>query len=393
MISRRRFISGLAVGSAAAALPGALSVGCKKKGGGEASEREGASELVIGSILGLSGEDASLGKETREGMDIALQEINDAGGFKGKKIKLLYEDTKLDANLANEKIQKLIDRDRVICVIGDAASGPTLGARGYAEKAKVPLISGSATAVGVTKGAKYVFRVCFTDDTQGQACAKFARDTLKADTAAIIYATGNKYSEGLQVIFQQEFEKRGGKVVAKETYQMGETNILTFMNKIKEANPAILFAPVYPSDLTKIGPTKQQIGLQAKLLGTDGWDGPATQSKGVIETLEGSYFTDLFAADGPLGKSEFIGKYAKLYGKPPSSLSAGGYDALKLVIDALGRASALTSEALRTALEQTKGFQGVTGTITMDEGHNAQKPVPVMKIVNGEFKYDSQIEV
>ena len=125
----------------------------------------------------------------------------------------------------------------------------------------------------------------------------------------------------------------------------------------------------------------------------DGWDGPATQSKGVIETLEGSYFTDLFAADGPLGKSEFVGKYAKIYGKPPSSLSAGGYDALKLVIDALGRASALTSEALRVALEQTKGFQGVTGTINIDEGHNAQKPVPVMKIVNGEFKYDSQIDV
>ncbi len=381
MISRRRFISQAALGSAVAAFP--LLPGCKKKSG----------ELVIGSILGLSGEDASLGTETREGMDIALEEINAAGGFKGQKVKVLYEDTQLDSNKANEKIQKLIDRDKVICVIGDAASGPTLGARGYAEKAKVPLISGSATNVEVTRNAKYVFRVCFTDDVQGMAAAKFARETLKAEKAAIIYPTGNKYSEGLQAIFQAEFEKKGGKIVAKETYQQGETNILTFLTKIKDAGPELLFAPVYPSDLTKIGPTKQQIGLEVKLLGTDGWDGPATQSKGVIETLEGSYFTDLFAADGPAGQHAFIGKYKDRYKRPPSSLAAGGYDALMLVINALGRAKEVTSEALRDALEQTKGFSGVTGTINIDAGHNAQKPVPVMKIAGGLFKFDSQISV
>ena len=366
---------------------------CKRRGGGEAEERANAPDLLIGSILGLSGEDASLGKETREGMDIALEEINAAGGFKNKTVKVLYEDTRLDPNLANEKIQKLIDRDRVICVIGDAASGPTLGARGYAEKAKVPLISGSATNVEVTKNAKYVFRVCFTDAAQGYAAAKFARDTLKVDKAAIIYPTGNKYSEGLQQIFADDFTKRGGQIVAKETYQMGETNILTFLQKIKDAGPQILFAPVYPSDLTKIGPTKAQIGLQAQLLGTDGWDGPATQSPGVIETLEGSYFTDLFASDGPTGRPDFIEKYKAKNGKPPSALSAGGYDALKLVIEALGRAKDLTSESLRLALEQTKDFKGVTGTITIDEGHNAKKPVPVLKIVQGTFKYDTSIEV
>jgi branched-chain amino acid transport system substrate-binding protein len=154
-----------------------------------------------------------------------------------------------------------------------------------------------------------------------------------------------------------------------------------------------LFAPVYPSDLTKIGPTKAQIGLQAQLLGTDGWDGPATQSPGVIETLEGSYFTDLFASDGPTGRPDFIEKYKAKNGKPPSALSAGGYDALKLVIDAIGRAKDLTSESLRLALEQTKDFKGVTGSITIDEGHNAKKPVPVLKIAQGKFTYDSSIDV
>src|SRR5690242_12290219 len=123
MHSRRRFLRNLGVAAGSLAIAPA----CKRRGGGEAEERANAPDLLIGSILGLSGEDASLGKETREGMDIALEEITAAGGFKGKTVKVLYEDTRLDPNLANEKIQKLIDRDRVICVIGDAASGPTLG--------------------------------------------------------------------------------------------------------------------------------------------------------------------------------------------------------------------------------------------------------------------------
>jgi branched-chain amino acid transport system substrate-binding protein len=382
MITRRRFLEGAALGSAVLAVPGFGLVGCRRSG-----------EIQIGCILGLSGEDSSLGKETKEGMEIALEEINAGGGFNGRKLKVLYEDTRLDANLANEKIQKLIDRDRVLCVIGDAASGPTLGARGYAEKAKVPLISGSATNVEVTRNARYVFRVCFTDATQGAAAAKFARDTIKADRAAIIFATGNKYSEGLQAIFQTEFEKRGGKVVAKETYQLGETNIVTFLTKIKDADPQIVFAPVYPSDLTKIGPTKLQIQLKAPLMGTDGWDGPATRAKGVVESLEGSYFTDLFAAEGPGTNKAFVDKVKQRYGGQPSSLTAGGYDALSLAFDAMKRAKELTPEALRDALEQTKDYKGVGGNITIDEGHNAKKPVTVMKITGGDFKYDSQIEL
>ena len=379
MISRRSFVGRAAMGGVVLAVPNI--VGCRKSG-----------DIVVGAILGLSGEDSSLGQETKEGMIIALDEINGAGGFKGRKLKVLYEDTQLKPDLANEKIQKLIDRERVLFVIGDAGSGPTLGAVGYAERAKVPLISGSATNVEVTRGKKYVFRVCFTDDKQGFAGAKFAREVLKAERAAVIYATGNKYSEGLQEIFSQEFTKGGGKIVAKETYQLGETNIVTFLTKIKDADPQIVFAPVYPSDLTKIGPTKIQVGLKAPLLGTDGWDGPATKAKGVIEALEGSYFTDLFAADGPDTNKDFVAKYKAAYkGATPSSLAAGGYDALMLVFDAMGRAKELTSESLRDAIEQTKDFKGVSGKITIDAGHNAQKPVIVMKITGGDFKYDSQI--
>ena len=381
MISRRTFLGHTALGSAAAIA--ATTLGCKKKDAGE---------IVIGSILGLSGEDSSLGKETQEGMDLALEEINAAGGFNGRKTRIFYEDTKLDANLASEKIQKLIDRDKVLCVIGDAASGPTLAAGNYAERAKVPLISGSATNVEVTRDRRYVFRVCFTDATQGSAAAKFAREELKAERGAILYVTGNKYSEGLQAIFAAEFEKRGGKIVSKQTYQLGETNILTFLSKIKDADPQVIFAPVYPSDLAKIGPTKQKVGIAAPLLGTDGWDGPETRAKGVIETLEGSYFTNLYSADGPIeGAKPFVDKFKARHKEPPSSLSAGGYDALMLVMDALKRAKAPTSEALRDALEQTRGFKGVTGTFDIDAGHNAQKPVTVMKIAAGDFKYVSQV--
>lgn len=384
MISRRRFLGGVAVGSAFASAP--WLVGCKKGSSGD---------LVLGAILGLSGQDSSLGVETKEGIDMALEEINAAGGYKGRKVRVLFEDTRLDPNLASEKIQKLIDRDRVLAVMGDAGSTPTLSAAAYAEKAKVPLVSPSATNVEVTRNKKYVFRICFTDDKQGSAAAKFAREGLKVDKAAVLYVTGNKYSEGLQAIFTRDFEKLGGKIVAKETFQAEETNVLTFLSKIKDAGPQVIFAPVYPSDVAKIGPTKQKVGLEnVPLLGTDGWDGPATRAKGVIESIDGCYFTDLFAAEGPNPDAKpFIEKYQKLHGKLPSSLAAGGYDVLKMMIDAIGRAKAETPEAIRDAIEATKGFHGVTGTFDIDADHNAQKPVTVMKITGGDFKYHTQITV
>jgi branched-chain amino acid transport system substrate-binding protein len=384
MISRRRFMGGVAASSAIVGAPWVI--GCKKSGSGE---------IVLGAILGLSGQDSSLGVETKEGIEMALEELNSAGGYKGRKIKVLYEDTRLDPNLASEKIQKLIDRDRVLCVIGDAASTPTLSAAAYAEKAKVPLISPSATNVEVTRNKKYVFRICFTDDKQGSAAAKFAREELKAEKAAVLYVTGNKYSEGLQVIFTRDFEKLGGKIVAKETFQAEETNVLTFLTKIKDAAPQIIFAPVYPSDVAKIGPTKVKLGMDnIPLLGTDGWDGPATRAKGVIESIENCYFTDLFAAEGPNPRAKpFVDKYKGAHNKLPSSLVAGGYDVLKMVVDAIGRAKAENPDAIRDAIEATKGFQGVTGTFDIDAEHNAQKPVTVMKITGGDFKYHAQISV
>ena len=385
MISRRRFLGGVAASSAVLGAP--YVIGCKKSGSGE---------IVLGAILGLSGQDSSLGVETKEGIEMALDELNAAGGFKGRKVKVLFEDTRLDPTLASEKIQKLIDRDRVLCVMGDAGSTPTLSAAAYAEKAKVPLISPSATNVEVTRNKKYVFRICFTDEKQGTAAAKFAREELKAERAAVIYITGNKYSEGLQAIFARDFEKSGGKIVAKETFQAEETNVLTFLTKIKDAGPQIIFAPVYPSEVAKIGPTKLKVGGMEgiPLLGTDGWDGPVTRAKGVIESIEGCYFTDLFAAEGPNPRAKpFVDKYKSLHNKNPSALVAGGYDVLKMVIDAIGRAKAETPDAIRDAIEATKGFSGVTGTFDIDPEHNAQKPVTVMKISGGDVKYHTQISV
>lgn len=398
MTSRRRFMSGVMGGSASLLLPGFL--GCRGTGavsGAPRTEPVNAEpkEIVIGAILGLSGDDSILGTETKSGMDIALADVNGGTGYTGPKIRLIYEDTQLDPAQAQQKVRKLIEDDKVVCVIGDAASRPTIAAAEYAEGRGVPLVSPGATSVELTRNRKYVFRVCFSDDKQAIAAAKFARLRLQATRAAILYVTGNRYSELLQSVFAGAFEKMGGQIVAKEAYAYGEPDVSPFLKRIKDAKPQVIFAPVYPSDVAKLGPTKRDLGIDVPLLGTDGWEGPAIFAKGVLETIEGCYFTTLYAPDGVTeGAKAFVERVKQMTGgRPPSEFSACGYDAVRLVVDAISRTKPVSRAGVRDALERTKGFKGASGTFDIDEAHDARKPIPIMTISSGALRYHAMIEM
>ena len=378
MLSRRAFT--LAAASLALSTTGVT--GCDKK----------SDDIPIGAYLSLSGSDSTFGTDTRDGIELALTETNAAGGVRGKKVKVTYEDDKSTPQEASNKVRQLIDRDGVLAVLGEVASSRSMAGGLIANSKKVPMVTPSSTAVEVTQGREYVFRVCFTDDQQGNAAARFVWDTLKKKNVAVFYAAQDNYSSGLAKAFKESFQKLGGTIAIDTGYQKGETNFTTYLSKIKEAKPDLIYVPNYYNDMVQIARQAKQLDLPGSMfMGGDGWDS-ADLIEGAGAELEGAYLTDHYAPDSPrAGAAAFATAFKGKYGRDPSSLTAQAYDAAKLLFDAIGRATELTPEAIKNALAATKDFQGATGNLTIDKNHNANKPIVVVQVKGKKFTYTTQL--
>ncbi len=380
MLTRRLFTLGLSTLLVSAA---ALGVGgCGKK----------SDEITVGAFLSLSGSDSTFGTDTRDGIELAVEEVNAAGGVKGKKVKVLYEDDKSTTQEASQKVRQLIDRDKVLAILGEVASSRSLAGGLIANTSHVPMVTPSSTAVEVTQGREWVFRTCFTDEQQGQVAARFVKNEMKKTKAGVFYAAQDTYSSGLARSFRDEFKKLGGTIVIDKGYQKGETNYTTYLNELKAASPEVVFVPNYYNEMVQIARQAKQVGMPGSMfVGGDGWDS-ANLIEGAGEELEGAYFTNHYAPDVPWPNSKkFLAAFQAKYKHEPSSLSAQGYDATRLLFDAIGRASELTHEGVRKALTETKDFQGATGTMTMDKDRNANKPIVVVQIKNKKFTYATQV--
>ena len=382
-----------------AAVLGAL--GCDNKGSGASSgispdpAKPAAAHLTewkVGAYLSLSGEDADFGVFTKDGIELAVDEVNKAGGVKGKPIKVLYEDDKSNGLEANNKVLQLIDRDKVVALLGEVTSARSKAGGIVANKKKIPMITPSATNPDVTKVGPFVFRVCFTDDKQGQAGADFIVDKLGKKRIGLLYATDDLYSSGLAEEVRKELKKRGSSFVAEKGFLKKETNFTTYLNELKDSKPDIIYAPIFYNQMALIARQGKALGLKGDMFaGGDGWDGPELLNDAGDE-LEGALFTNFYAPDVPWASAkEFRVNYNARFKHDPSSLAAMGYDAAKLLADAIGRAKEETPDAIRQAIQDTKDFQGATGAITIDAERNADKPVIVVQIKGKKFTYFSTV--
>jgi branched-chain amino acid transport system substrate-binding protein len=355
---------------AAALALGATGLGCGNKGdGGGKGDGSGpgkapavATEWKVGAFLSLSGEETAFGVDTKEGIELAVDEINKAGGVKGKPIKVLYEDDKSKPDEATNKVLQLIDRDGVIAILGEVASSRSRAGGIVANKKKIPMITPSSTHPDVTKDRPYVFRVCFTDDVQGKMGAQFIVNTLGKKKVALFFASDDLYSSGLAKEFRDEVKKLGGEIVIEKSFLKKETNFTTYINEIKSANPEMIYAPIYYSSMTPIARQAKAAGVAGSMfVGSDGWDANELL-RDAGEELEGAYFTNHYAPDVPWPNSQaFVAKYRERYNRIPSSLGAQGYDAARLLADAMKRAKTDTPDGIRDAIQDTKDFQGATG--------------------------------
>lgn len=341
--------------------------------------------ILIGEYDAFHGRTADFGKTTHEGIVLAVDEINGKGLLLGKRVVLKSEDDRGEASEARTAVQKLIDRDGVVAVLGEVASSNTLTAAPVAQSSKIPLITPSSTNPDVTKIGNYIFRVCFTDDFQGAVCATFARDSLKAARSAIFRDVTSDYSKGFARAFESTFQKKGGGIVARSTYTQGDKDFKSQLTAIRSANPDIIFVPGYYGEVSLIAVQARDLGIRVPLLGGDGWDSTSlVPAAGTA--LEGCYFSTHFSSlDTKPEVARFVKAFRKRYGHDPNALAALGYDAAWILAEAIRRAGSTQGDAIRRQLAATKDFPGVTGRITIDSQRNASKPAVILQIRGTSF--------
>lgn len=369
---------------AACLLVSGLSACGVKSGAGSAN----SNEIKIGINYELSGNVASYGQSSVDGIMMAIDEINAAGGVDGKTIVPVKYDNKSEPQEAITLANKLISQDKVLAILGPATSGSFKSEISVAEKKKIPVISGSATADDVTvdkSGKKaYAFRICYTDSFQGTAMANFAAQNLNAKKAVIVKDSSSDYAKGLAENFIKTFTAAGGTIVGEEAYIAKDKDFNAILTKIKGLDFDVIYLPGYYEEAGLIIKQARALGIDKPILGADGFDSPDLAKLAGNTALTKVYFTNHYSSlDKDPTVTKFIDDFKKKYSRDPDAFNALGYDLAKFLVDGIKRSQSLDSAALKDALEGTKDFTGVTGSFSIDENHNPVKAIVVIGLENG----------
>ena len=372
-----------------------FTLGCppKNEAGGGASNGGNGGEILVGEYGSLTGPQATFGQSNHNGVMMAADEINAAGGVNGRKIKVLTEDDQSKTEEAANAVTKLISQNSVTAIIGEVASSCSIAAAPICQSNKVPMLTPSSTNDDVTKKGDYIFRTCFTDSYQGENIAKYVAQQLGLKRAAILTDVKNDYSTGLTRVITQTFTSLGGQIVGQQSYANGDSDFRSQLTALKATNPQVIFVPGYYTDIGQIAQQGRDLGITAPFAGGDGWESPKLIEIGG-KALEGSFYTNhyFYADPNPIVRN-FVQKYKDRYGATPDAMAALGYDGMKVMADAMKRAKKIDGPSIRDALAQTKGYQGVTGTITMGPDRNAVgKRIVIEEIKNGQLTLKATVD-
>lgn len=359
-----------------------LSIQCTKKA---------TNEILIGQFGSLTGSEATFGTSTDRGVRLAFDEVNAAGGIHGKQIKLITLDDQGKAEEAAQAVTRLITQDKVVAVLGEVASTRTLAAAPIAQQYKVPLLSPSSTNPKVTEIGDQIFRVCFIDPFQGTAMAKFAMENLKVKKLAILRDVKSDYSMGLADFFAAKVKEMGGEIVSDVSYSSGDTNFKAQLTKIRGVQPEAIFIPGYYTEVGLIAKQAKELALNVPLMGGDGWDSAKLSEIGG-EAINGNYFSNHYTTESKeTHVVDFINKFKAKYNETPDGLAALGYDAARILAEAIKASHEPSSTLIREQLAKIKDFPGVTGKITIDNNRNAIKSAVVVKVDGKNNRYVTTI--
>jgi branched-chain amino acid transport system substrate-binding protein len=372
-------------------------------------------ELVIGEYGSLTGNDATFGQSTKNGVEVAFDELTrqSDGKIGGLRVRIVVEDDQGRPEEAATVVQKLINQDRVVAVLGEVASSRSLAAAPICQNASVPMITPSSTNPRVTQVGDFIFRMCFLDDFQGAVMARFTAQNLGLRRVAMLTDVRNDYSVGLAKYFTAAFTPMGGEVIVEQSYNSGDQDFRAQLTAIKARQPQAVIVPGYYTEAGLIARQARELGITVPLIGGDGWESEQLLEIGG-EALNGCYYSNHWALDFPDSNLQrFLAQYREKFGKDPDAIGGLAYDAAKVLFASLAKLAsedpnifaALSSKnagsptrteacrKLRDLIAATAQYQGVTGLITLDQNRNASKPAVVIEIKDGKKLYNTTIQV
>lgn len=358
--------------------------------------------IKIGCFYPLTGSNAAKGQLNKNGTDLAVKDINAAGGVLGMMIELVYEDTQSNKVNVPNVVRKLIEQDKVVALLGEIASSNSIAAGPVLMELKRPAIAPTSTNPNVvmdpndtTKLNPWYFRACFIDSVQGAVMANFVYNNLKKTKAALIYNIGQDYSKGLAGFFRAQFEKLGGTIVAEETYPDATQDFKPQLTKIKNIKPDVLIGPNTYADNGLILRQAMELGINLPFMGGDSTHAPKLIEIAGSDALRNTYLTTLYVDDDPDPKAlAFAKKYRDEFKSEPNSNACFSYEAMIVLAEAIKKAGSADPAAIRTALENIKDISVPSGSFSMDpKTHNPlDKPVLVVKVKGDGFTFVDKVK-
>jgi len=352
-----------------------------------------ADTIRIGVYLPLTGRTAFGGQLELEGVQMAHKEMPE---LLGKKVELIVVDNKTDKVEAANAVKRLVERDKVVAVIGTYGSSLAMAGGEVAEASRIPMMGTSCTNPLVTQGKNYVFRACFIDPYQGAGAATYAIRSLDMKKAALLVDVANDYCVGLANFFKQSYKKLGGEIVSELMYNSGDQDFTAQLTEIISKKPDLLFIPADFAEGAIIMKQARELGAEFQIMGGDAMDNPEIVKIGG-DAVEGFIHTTFPYDPSMAGMSEiaktFTENWKKVHPeKDPNVNAALGYDSYMLVANAIKAAGSAEPEAIRDALAKTKDFPGVTGNKTINETHDAESPVGIVQIKDGKKLFIGTVE-
>jgi branched-chain amino acid transport system substrate-binding protein len=350
-------------------------------------------EIRIGLIAPLTGEIPGVGNSTIRAANLAVNQVNEAGGLEvnGRRYRLVLfvEDSENMPDTAVAVARKLINQDHVDCIIGPQVSRNAIPVATVAEGAQIPMISPYSTNPATTAGKEYVFRMAYIDSFQGEVMARFALEQLKVGTAAVLYDIANEYNRDIAEYFRQSFVAGGGQIVAFETYTTGETDFSQQLAAVRARQPQVLFLPNYSNEIPHQVEQARLAGVEAIFLGSDSWE---LEQLVDLPELNGAFVSAHYAADAAndAGKT-FVDLFRQHYDEIPDSVAALTYDAFGMLFQAIQRQEQHDPQSIRDSLQQIHQFYGVTGSMIYAE-NDPKKSVVILQIVNRAAQFYQTIE-